>query len=75
MGEGLRRAFGAIARANDPDTWKSCKIGTMPAVARVHGKDKIEVGKWIRIQERQGDKWHSVLVRRVEPDGFFQADR
>jgi hypothetical protein len=75
MGAGLRRAFGAIAKANDPDTWKSCKIGTMPAYARVHGKDKIEVGNWIRIKECPGDEWHRVLVRQVNPDGYFQADR
>ncbi len=52
-----------------------CKIGTIPAVVRVHGKDKIVVGEWIRIQETENGRWERVLVQRVNPDGYFQADR
>jgi len=53
----------------------SCKLGTMPAFVQVHGRDKIEPGRWIRVKEAVGGRWSSVLVNRVEPDGYFQADR
>lgn len=60
--------------------WLSCKIGTHPARARVHGRDVIEPGKWIRIQECTGDRWHSVRVTRVDRNEehavmYFMADR
>jgi hypothetical protein len=54
---------------------RSCKLGTMPALVRVHGRDKIEVGSRIRIQECWGDNWHTVRVTKVNPDGYFFADR
>jgi len=53
----------------------SCKLGTIPALVRVHGRDKIEVGKPVRIQEMPGDRWHHVYVTRINPDGYFFADR
>lgn len=38
-------------------------------------RSKLEVGKWVRILECVGGKWSRVLVRRIEADGYFQADR
>jgi hypothetical protein len=55
--------------------FRPCKIGTQPAHAHIHGADKVEVGKTIRIKERVGDKWHGVLVTRVDDSGYFMADR
>ena len=57
-----------------------CKLGTQPAQAHIHGRDALETGKRVRIKERDGDKWHSVLVTRVDrnEDGavmYFMADR
>lgn len=52
-----------------------CKIGTQPALVRVDGRSKVEVGRWVRIQEHVNGKWQQVLVRRVDPNGYFQADR
>lgn len=54
---------------------RGCKIGTMPAVVRVHGKSVVEAGRYIEIQECEGDKWHQVLVTEVHPDGYFKANR
>jgi hypothetical protein len=51
------------------------KLGTMPGHAHVHGADRVEVGRWIRIKECVGDKWHKVLVTRVDESGYFMADR
>lgn len=51
------------------------KIGTMPMVVRVDKRSPVEVGRWVRIQERENADWQLVLVRRVDPDGYFQADR
>lgn len=53
----------------------ACKIGTVPKVVRVHGRDQIQVGKWVRIQECAGDRWHAVLVTKVNDDGYWFADR
>jgi hypothetical protein len=53
-----------------------CKIGTMPMV--IHARDKrtpLEVGRVIRIQEEIGGRWTTAIVRRVDSDGYFQADR
>lgn len=54
---------------------RPCKIGTVPATVRVHGRDCISVGKVIRVQFMKNGKWENVLVRRVDADGYFQADR
>jgi len=54
---------------------KPCKLGTIPAVVRVHGKDKVTIGGWVRVQECENDKWKSVLVTEVHDDGYFKADR
>lgn len=56
---------------------RPCKLGTMPAVVQLHGRDApgLRVGRWVRVREVEGGKWSSVYVREVRPDGYFQADR
>lgn len=54
---------------------KPCKLGTVPAVVQVHKADRVEVGRYVRIKECEGDWWHKVLVTQVHPDGYFKADR
>ena len=53
------------------------KLGTVPHVVLIHGADKrrMSAGKWIRIKESQGDKWHSVLVEAIRDDGTVVASR
>lgn len=53
------------------------KIGTVPCVIWIHGRDKryMAPGKRIRIKEREGDHWHHVTVTAVNPDGHVFADR
>lgn len=59
-----------------PDEYRPCKLGTMPAFARVHRADKVEVGEQITIQERRGGKWQCVLVTYVDKEtGYFIASR
>lgn len=62
------------------ETWlekhgRPCKLGTIPAVVRVHGRDKVEPNRTVRIQECENDKWHAVFVRTVYDNGYFFADR
>jgi hypothetical protein len=52
-----------------------CKIGTIAMLVRVHGADKIESGKWVRIQECVRGPWLRVLVERVGQSGYFTASR
>lgn len=54
---------------------RSCKIGTVPALVVVHGKDKVAPGNAIRIKEGRGAKWTRVYVETVNPDGYFVASR
>lgn len=59
------------------DKAKPCKIGTVPMVVHVHEGDyaKAEPGKWMRVRYSPGGGWERVLVTRVDPDGYFMADR
>lgn len=61
-----------MAKAPSFDT--SCKIGTIPKLVRLHGGDKVEVDRLVRVQEQEGDRWAAVLVTKINPDGFFFAD-
>lgn len=54
---------------------RPAKLGTVPALVIVHGSDPVEVGRWVRIKERDGDRWHRVRVTGVNDDGHFFADR
>lgn len=54
---------------------RPCKIGTIPALVRVHGKSVVEAGRYILIMECEGDKWHDVLVTEVHANGYFKASR
>lgn len=53
------------------------KVGTMPAAILIHGSDKrlMQPGRWIRIKEGPGDKWHRVFVERVFEDGRVLVSR
>jgi hypothetical protein len=57
------------------DKCTPCKIGTIPMLVRVDGRSSPKVGKWLRVQYDENGKWESVLVRRVDADGYFMADR
>ena len=52
-------------------------VGTMPAAILIHGSDKrlMQTGRWIRIKEGPGDKWHRVLVEVVNEDGTVLVSR
>lgn len=53
-----------------------CKIGTVPKVIfAIDRRTPLEVGRRIRIKETRGDRWQTVLVTRVDPSGYFMADR
>lgn len=54
---------------------RPCKLGTMPALVRLDGRSSLEVGKRVRVQETENGHWNSVLVTRLDPDGYFMADR
>ena len=54
------------------------KIGTMPlCMVLVHGSDrqKLTPGNWVRIKEAEGDKWHQVLVTKINDGGDIFAAR
>lgn len=57
------------------DTARGCKIGTIPMVVHVHGKDAVKVGRWVRVRYMPGGRWEKVLVTKTEADGYFMADR
>lgn len=54
-----------------------CKIGTIPMLVRVHGKDwtNMAIDTWIRVQYAENGNWETVWVTRVDPNGYFMADR
>lgn len=54
---------------------RACKLGTMPALVHLDGRSTLAVGKWVRVQEVENGHWNRVLVTRVDPDGYFMADR
>lgn len=65
----------ATAREKFLAAARPCKLGTMPAMVVLDGRSELAVGKWVRVRECVGGPWSRVLVRRVDPDGYFQADR
>lgn len=59
---------------------RSCKIGTIPMVVRVHRSDWVKmpdmVGERIRVQYSENGPWETVHLNRVDrPDWYFQADK
>lgn len=56
---------------------RPCKLGTMPGLVDLHGADakRLAPGLWVRVRECAGGPWNRVLVTRVDPDGYFMADR
>lgn len=57
------------------DKARPCKLGTMPALVHVHGRDKIAIGSCVRVQEIEGGRWNRVLITAVHIGGYFKADR
>jgi hypothetical protein len=52
-----------------------CKIGTVPKVIfSIDRRTPMNVGRVIRIKERRGGTWQSVILTRVDEDGYFMAD-
>lgn len=52
-----------------------CKIGTIPMViAAIDGRTPFKVGNIIRIKRQWGSRWETVLLNRIDPGGYFQAD-
>lgn len=61
---------------DDADFKYPCKIGTMPMVIfAIDRRTPFEVGRRIRIKERRGAHWTAIIIRRIDDDGYFQADR
>lgn len=57
------------------DNTITCKIGTIPMVIfAVDRRTPLEVGRWIRIKRDRGGKWETVIVTRVDDDGYFMGD-
>ena len=53
-----------------------CKIGTIPMVIfAIDGRTPVKVGRWIRIKEQRRSQWIRVKVTRVDPSGYFMADK
>ena len=66
------------ARLLDPKMM-SCKIGTVPAIAWVHGRDlplvagkTIRVRMWIRGRDWER-RWREVTINELHGDGYFKA--
>ena len=62
-----------------PKRWiekaRPCKLGTIPFLVHLDGRSRLEVGKWVRIQEAENGHWLRVLVTRVDPNGYFMANK
>jgi hypothetical protein len=56
---------------------RPCKLGTVPWVVDVHGRDlpRLVPGEWVRVRLIPGAQWQQVYVTKVDPDGHFFADR
>lgn len=54
-----------------------CKIGTIPMLVWLHRQDAktIAPGRYVRVKYAVGGCWEQVLVTRVDPDGYFMANR
>lgn len=56
---------------------RPAKLGTVPMLLHVHPTDlkKLAVGNYVRVQDALNAKWEPVKVTRLDPDGYFMADR
>ena len=70
----LNRQGGLSVTCQTEDTKVACKIGTVPQQAWVHGRDRIEVGRNVRLRFRERERWRTFTVTRVNPDGYFFAE-
>jgi len=54
----------------------SCKIGTVPALVILRYNYKLVPGKRIEVRYPQPNtKWQTVMIDRINPDGYFFASR
>jgi hypothetical protein len=44
-------------------------------IDRIDKRTPFEVGRIIRIQESPAAQWTTVKLTRIDPDGYFTADR
>lgn len=54
---------------------RSAKIGSMPMMVELDARCKFEVGKLVRFRESERGHWQTAMVKRIDTDGYFQADR
>jgi hypothetical protein len=67
-----------MGRKADPyANMRPAKIGTVPMLVILHGKDKgkLAPGEWVRVKYHAKSPWEHVYVTKVDPDGHFFADR
>ena len=66
-----------MARLSWLDRCVPAKVGTMPMMVYVHAADRrrLKVGNWARVQYHENGSWERVLVTRVDPDGYFMANK
>ncbi len=51
-----------------------CKIGTIPMVIfAVDKRTPFEVGRMVRVKRMRGSPWETVVIDRVDADGYFKA--
>lgn len=64
--------------------FRRAKLGTMPSMVWIHGRDKIEVGKNVRYREQKTadpgfrfwhGQWDYALVTQINPDGYLFLER
>lgn len=73
MNEARRLELVKDRRNWDDKRTRNCKIGTVPYLVWVHGRDKIEVGKVVRVRWYERQKWVSVKIDRINDNGYFFA--
>jgi len=72
--EGFREPDEGVLHVYGANISTSCKIGTIPALVNVHGKDKVKVGEAIRVRDAiPGSEWFRVKVDKINPGGYFFA--
>lgn len=64
-----------MSKLNWIETARPCKLGTIPYLVHLDGRSRLKVGRRVRVQDAYNGKWFFVLVTRVDPDGYFMADK
>jgi hypothetical protein len=75
--KGKARLARAYSRGWHSNVLTPMKLGTVPCCVLIHGTDRKRMapGKWIRIKECEGDRWHAVLVTEINETGHVFASR